>query len=168
MANTLSKEQHIQICRMDREGVAKIQIAKSLGVSRSTVTKHLMEERDRAHKYGDPKPLTDIDGLDDKSLMGILETNMRDGRPQESTQAVMAALRLRAEQSAGNPAAEPMTEEEDVEFKRYLREDVYTDMCNSCREKAVSKQVKAATTTSIATSTTDTTTDTTNPEETLN
>jgi len=130
---------------MHREGVAKTQIGKRLGISRETVNRHILLEKDAVMEYGDTEAINTIDGLDDKSLMGILENCMRDGRPQEATSAVMAALRLRAEQTSGNPASEPMTEEEDLEFKRYLQEDVYTDLCDSCKEKATGKQVKAAT-----------------------
>lgn len=144
MSNRLSKEQHIQIELLHRQGVNPTQISKRLSCARNTVIKHISDEKNRLLEFGPRELLNDIDGLDDEKLMKVLENNMRDGRAAESTAAVLAALRLRAEQSSGNPASEPMTQDEDIEFKRYLREDVYTDLCNECKDKAVNKQIIAA------------------------
>ena len=122
------------------EGHNIAEISRLIGCARQTVMNYVNDDKVKDLTYTKHTPIT-IDIHDDKSLETVLVKSMKDGRAQEATSAVMAALRLRAEQSAGNPAAEPMTEDEDVEFKRYLREDVYNELCDGCRDKAVIKQI---------------------------
>ncbi len=143
MSNYLSGDKHEKMVRLKSEGHSLSEIARLIPCSRNTVMKHLDSEAVKALTYKGG-PVLDIDIRDDESLARVLIKAMEQGGSAQQVQAVIAALKLRAEQTSGNPASEPMTEEEDVEFKRYLREDVYTDMCNECREKAVNKQVIAA------------------------
>lgn len=143
MARTLSNDQHERIIVLNREGRTMAAISRMIPCSRESVKRHLMEADVRALTYKDD-PLIDIDIKDDESLAKVLVKVMEHGRGQEKTGAVMAILKLRAEQSTGNPASEPMTEEEDKEYKRYLREDVYPDLCESCQDAAVRKQVEMA------------------------
>ena len=144
MSNYLSGDKHEKMVRLKAEGHSLSEIARLIPCSRNTVMKHLDSEAVKALTYKGG-PVLDIDIRDDESLARVLIKAMEQGGSAQQVQAVIAALKLRAEQTSGNPASEPMTEEEDVEFKRYLREDVYTDMCNECRDKAVNKQVIAAT-----------------------
>lgn len=145
MGRYLSPQQRRDISRLKAEGRNHSEIARMVQCSRNSVLKHLREAEIDQLKHGTPNELPlNINIHDDKALANILEEAMRYGRPSEKTQAVIAALKLRSERTEGNPAAEPMTEEEDREFKRYLREDVYPDLCDGCREKATAKQVVAA------------------------
>ena len=144
MGRYLSPRQRNDIIRLKAEGRNHSEIARMVGCSRNSVLKLLREAELDKLKHGAPREPRDIDINDDAALADVLEDTMRYGRPSEKTQAVIAALKLRAERTEGNPAAEPMTEVEDREFKRYLHEDVYPDLCDGCREKATTKQVVAA------------------------
>ena len=128
MPRFITDKQRLDILRYHREGRNQSEIERLTGVTRRTVRDHIQKAMVAAATAkvapvdpSDERPKMDIH--DDAALAGVVEDVMDPGssaRPSERLQAVATALRVRAEQSGGNPAEEPITHEEEARFRELV------------------------------------------------